>query len=106
MHPATSTVSKKLAGYNCRHPGIQASSPPVIARKFPPDRGRSTNRQRSHCHRWEIRIHTSIENTPKMEKRVLAGIEVFLSYSHPDEGHFVQLVKHQNLLWRQGLIKL
>ena len=35
----------------------------------------------------------------------MAGIEVFLSYSHADEGHLAQLVKHLDLLRRQGLIK-
>ena len=34
----------------------------------------------------------------------MAGIEVFLSYSHVDEGHLVELVKHLGLLRRQGLI--
>ena len=35
----------------------------------------------------------------------MAGIEVFLSYSHVDEGHLDQLVKHLDLLRRQGLIE-
>ena len=35
----------------------------------------------------------------------MAGIEVFLSYSHADEDYLVQLVKHLHLLRRQGLIK-
>ena len=35
----------------------------------------------------------------------MPGIEVFLSYSHEDEGHLDQLVKHLDLLRRQGLIQ-
>ena len=35
----------------------------------------------------------------------MAGIEVFLSYSHADEEHRTELVKHLTLLQRQGLIE-
>ena len=35
----------------------------------------------------------------------MAGIEVFLSYSHADEGLVDELVKHLNLLRRQNLIE-
>ena len=35
----------------------------------------------------------------------MAGIEVFLSYSHADEGHVKELLKHLDLLRRQGLIE-
>ena len=35
----------------------------------------------------------------------MAGIKVFLSYSHADESHLEELVKHLDLLRRQGLIE-
>ena len=35
----------------------------------------------------------------------MAGIEVFLSYSHADEGHLLEVVKHLDLLRREGLIE-
>ena len=35
----------------------------------------------------------------------MPGIKVFLSYSHADEGHLDELVKHLDLLRRQGLIE-
>ena len=35
----------------------------------------------------------------------MPGIKVFLSYSHADEDHLEELVKHLDLLRRQGLIE-